>query len=401
MSHRFPVDRTCPFALPEAYSDMRAEAPVVSVDLPGGPIWLITRNEEGHTLLKDHRVSTSPTTPGHPYAKFSADPPLPEVIEAQSRDSAGEFVDLDPPEHTRFRQALVQEFSLRKVNELRPSIQRTVDRLIDAVEAQGTQADLVKAVALPLPALTLCQMLGVPSRNHDFLLSRIRATDNFPLVDPLAKVTAIVEMRDCIASLVQEASQSPGDDIVGRLLETGAFTREEVAGVAFFLLTAGHLTTSNMISLGVLTLLRHPGLLDELKGNPELWRPAVEELLRFHSITDWFTFDRVATEDISLGGQTIRAGDGIFVLGASVNHDERVFYHPGEFDIHRDTGRHLAFGHGIHTCLGANLARAEIEISLRTLFTRLPGLRITVEDDELALRTDGAPFGVYELPVAW
>jgi cytochrome P450 len=401
VSHRFPVERTCPFAPPKGYAEMRAEAPIVPVDLPGGPVWLITRHAEARALLKDHRVSTNPTTPGHPNAKFSAEPPLPEVIEAQSRALVGEFVDLDPPEHTRFRQALVHEFSLRRITQLRPDIQRIADKLVAGVRTAGPRADLVATVALPLPSLVLCHMLGVPAHHHDFFLTRIGKTDSSPSVDPLTKVTAVMEMRDRIAAIVDEAAASPGDHIIGRLARTGTFSRAELGGIAYFLLTAGHLTTSNMISLGVLTLLRHPDQLDALRNQPERWAPAVEELLRFHSITDWFSFDRVATEDMVIGARTVRAGDGIFVLAASVNHDERVFARPGEFDIHRDAGKHLAFGHGIHTCLGANLARAEIEIVLRTLFARLPGLRIAIPDEDLALRSDGTPFGLYSLPAVW
>jgi cytochrome P450 len=175
----------------------------------------------------------------------------------------------------------------------------------------------------------------------------------------------------------------------------------QLVGMMLLLLMAGHETTANMIPLSVLTLLRHPGQLRELRENPELWPAAVEELLRYHSIVDWFPFDRVATRDMTVGGRRIKAGEAIYVLSASANHDERAFERPAEFDIHRDARHHIAFGHGVHQCIGQNLARAELEIALSTLFDRVPGLRVDVADDELSVKHDAVVFGMRTLPVAW
>ncbi|MFD0472232.1 cytochrome P450 [Nonomuraea thailandensis] len=169
----------------------------------------------------------------------------------------------------------------------------------------------------------------------------------------------------------------------------------------FLLLVAGHETTANMIPLATLTLLRHPDQLAALRENPGRWPMAVDELLRYHSIVDWVAFDRVAAEDQEIGGRLVRKGEGIFVLGASANRDARAFERPDEFDVERGARHHVAFGYGVHQCLGQNLARAELEIALRTLFERLPGLRVTVADEELPAKYDGPIFGLTSMPVAW
>jgi cytochrome P450 len=401
MSRSFPVDRTCPFTLPAAYAEMRSEAPAVRVSLPGGDAWLITRHAEAKALLKDPRVSTDPRTPGHPYAKLSADPPPQEIVEAEARFHAGEFVNLDPPEHGRFRGALQGAFLRRRVEALRPAITRLADGLISAMLDRGPEADLVRDFALPLPVLVTCTVLGVPEEDHDFFASAARRAEHPAADDPLATVTAVFEMRDRVERIVAAADQAPPESVIAIAAASGSFDRDELAGLVTFLLKAGYVTTNAMISLGVLTLCRHPEQLASLGADPHRWAAAVDELLRFLSITDWYTFDRVATEDISVGDDVIRAGDGIFVLGAAINHDERVFAGAGEFDVQRDARRHLAFGHGIHRCLGDHLAAAELEIALRALFSRLPGLRIAVPDHELELRVSGDPFGLATLPITW
>lgn len=213
------------------------------------------------------------------------------------------------------------------------------------------------------------------------------------------------ELWDYLDGLVTAAESRPGDDLIGRLAlerrSAGELSHDALVGMVFLLLVAGHETTANMLSLGVFTLLQNPGPLAELRARPELWPDAVEELLRYHSIVDWVAFDRVALEDIEIGGQRVRAGEGLFVLGVSANRDERAFSNPDDLDIHRGARHHLAFGHGIHRCLGQNLARAELEIGYRTLFERLPALRIAGGVEALPFKYDRRTFGLYRLPVAW
>ncbi|NUR86756.1 MAG: cytochrome P450 [Nonomuraea sp.] len=394
MAQNFPVQRTCPYAPPAEYARMREQAPLVRAALPGGEVWLVTRHAEARRVLSGEGISTSPATPGHPHSVIApgqAEPP--EV-------PAGHFIDLDPPEHTRFRKLLIPEFTVRRIKELRPSIQRLVDELIDDLVAKGAEAELVEAFGLALPSLVICRLLGVPYEEHEFFQSRTRVIVS-AADDPAAGQAAMREIHGFLDGLVTAAARHPADDLLGRLITGGQLSHDELVGVIFLLLVAGHETTANMIPLGVLTLLRHPAQLAALRADPGGWPMAVDELLRYHSVVDWVAFDRVSTEDQEIGGQLVRKGEGIFVLGASANRDERAFERPDEFDVARGARHHVAFGYGVHQCLGQNLARAELEIALRTLFERLPGLRVTVADEDLPAKYDGVIFGLKALPVAW
>ncbi|NUP83214.1 MAG: cytochrome P450 [Nonomuraea sp.] len=400
MAQNFPVQRTCPYSPPAEYERMREQAPLVRADLPGGEVWLVTRHAEARRVLSGEGISTNPATPGHPNTLLTPEPPSRERSETLAESAAGHFIDLDPPEHTRFRKLLIPEFTVRRIKELRPSIQRLVDELIDDMVAKGEEAELVEAFGLALPSLVICRLLGVPYEEHEYFQSRTRLIVSAS-EDPAAAYTAMTEIRAFLDDLVTAAERAPEDDLLGRLIMGGRLTHQELVGVIFLLLVAGHETTANMIPLGVLTLLRHPAQLAALRADPGGWPMAVDELLRYHSVVDWVAFDRVSTEDQEIGGQLVRKGEGIFVLGASANRDERAFERPDEFDVARGARHHVAFGYGVHQCLGQNLARAELEIALRTLFERLPGLRVTVADEDLPAKYEGVIFGLKELPVAW
>ncbi|GAA3234690.1 cytochrome P450 [Nonomuraea helvata] len=400
MAQTFPVQRTCPFAPPPEYERMREDAPLVRVSLPGGDVWLVTRLAEAKQVLSGTGISTNPETPGHPHWALQPEPPTPEERAAMRAFAIGHFIDLDPPEHGRFRRLLIPEFTVRRMKELRPGIQRITDELIDDMLAKGDEAELVEAFGLALPSLVICQLLGVPYEDREFFQSRTRqALSNFD--DPDVSRAAMMEIREFLDGLVTKVEPQPGDDLLGRLIQSGQLTHDELVGVIFLLLVAGHETTANMVPLAALTLMRHPDQLATLRANPDKWPMAVDELLRYHSVVDWVAFDRVATEDQEIGGQLVRKGEGIFVLGASANRDERAFERPDEFDVGRGARHHVAFGYGVHQCLGQNLARAEMEIALRTLFERIPGLRVTVPDEELPMKGDGPIFGLKAVPVAW
>lgn len=402
MVDSFPQQRTCPFAPPDKYAEYRDEGPLVRARVPGGEFWLVTRHAEARQVLIDRTVSTNPATPGHPQRMMSPELP-PEEARSNAVPVAGGFINMDPPEHTRLRRLLIPEFSIRKINAMRPGIQQTVDGLIDRMLADGDRADLVEAFGLPVPSLVICQLLGVPYSEREFFQSRTKTLVTTSTDPRQAAEGRRAQQEICafISDLVTAAEKNPGDDLLGMLVRSGKVSHEEIVGMMFLLLVAGHETTANMIPLSALTLLRHPEQLQELQANPDLWPRAVEELLRFHSIVDWVAFDRVATQDMVVGGQEVKAGEGMFVLGLSANHDERAFERPGEFDIHRDSRHHLAFGHGVHQCIGQNLARAELDIALRTLFTRIPTLRVEAADEELSFKYDGPIFGLNELPVTW
>ncbi|NUR90721.1 MAG: cytochrome P450 [Nonomuraea sp.] len=383
MTRSFPVQRTCPYAPPPEYREFRAEAPLVKA----GDLWLVTRHAEAQQVLVGTGISTDPSTPGHP-GHGPADPEM-------EKFRIGQFIDLDPPEHTRLRKMLISEFSVRRIRDMRPHIQEIADGLIDAMAAAGSPADLVEAYGLALPSLVICELLGVPYADREFFQSRTRELVAGGGLGPA------MEIRRFIDDLVTRAEKDPGDDLIGRLLQAEKVSHDELVGMAFLLLVAGHETTANMIPLSALTLLRNPEQLDRLRQEPELWPMAVDELLRYHSIVDWVAFDRVATEDQVIGGQLVRAGEGIYVLGASANRDERAFPDPDVLDLRRGARNHVAFGYGVHQCLGQNLARAELEIALRTLFERLPGLAVPVPDEELRFKYEGAIFGLFALPVTF
>jgi cytochrome P450 len=400
----FPMARRCPFGPPPEYEALREAAPVVRVEVPSGAvIWAVTRHAEAQQVLSDRgAISTDTSRPDFPQLRGEA--PGEEERAAMAAFHRGMFIDMDPPEHDTLRRMVISEFSVRRIAAMRPGIQRTVDAALDAMVEAGPPADLVAAFGLPVPSLVICQLLGVPYADREYFQSRTRrvATLN---QDPSIAQRAMLEIREYLDGLITSTERAPGDDLIGRLvtgpLAGGTLTHDELVGMALLMLVAGFETTANMIPLSALTLLEHPVALAELRADPSLWPAAVEELLRFHSIVDWAAFDRMAVRDTEIGGQPVRAGDGVYVLGASANRDPRVFAEPDEFDLHRGARNHVAFGYGVHQCLGQNLARAELEIALRTLVERLPELRLATALDDVPIKHDAAIFGLYELPVRW
>jgi len=405
-ARQFPIER-CPFGPPAEYATMRGEAPIVPIRLPSGrTVWAVTRHAEAQKLLTDPRISTDSSREGFPRMTETTDEDLNErVAEAH----AGFFIDMDPPEHDVFRRMLISEFSVKRIRAMRPGIEKTAYDLADAMlcsprSAGDRPADLVADFGLPLPSLVICQLLGVPYEDRELFQTRTRQMVDFT-TEPEASFAAVMEIRAYIDGLVTRAEENPGDGLLGRLVRerraTGELAHDELVGMMFLLLVAGHETTANMLPLSVLTLLRHPDQLAELRADPELWPGAVEELMRYQSIVDWAAFDRMAVEDIPLGDQTIRAGDGVYVLGLAADRDERAFPEPDVFDIHRGARNHVAFGYGVHQCLGQNLARAELEIALRVLYERIPDLRAAADVEDLPFRYGAPIFGLAAFPVTW
>lgn len=308
------------------------------------------------------------------------------------------LIDMDGAEHGAFRRLLTPEFTLRAVRAKRTRLHSIVDTLLDGMLAEGGPRDLVRDFALPVPSLMICALLGVPYSDHEFFQSRTRiATD---LDEPAASQgAALMELRASLVDLVEAKAADPGDDLISRLL-AGPATRAEVASLATIVLIAGHETSASMIGLGVVTLLQRPDVLAALREGDLGWPAVVEELLRYHSIGEP-VLTRVAAADLEIGGELIRAGDGVVVLGATADRDERAFDRGDEFDPYRATPRHLAFGHGAHRCVGADLARAELEIAYRALFERIPGLRLAVDAEALPFKYSSEIFGLHALPVTW
>ncbi|MFJ9722194.1 cytochrome P450 [Streptomyces sp. NPDC101209] len=391
----FPQDRTCPYHPPTAYDPLRASRPLARITLyDGRPAWLVTGHGLARELLADQRLSTDRNHP---------DFPAPTERFASVRNRRVALLGVDDPEHRVQRRMMVPSFTLRRAVDLRPQIQRIVDGLLDDMIAQGPPAELVSAFALPVPSMVICALLGVPYSDHDFFEGQSRRLLRGPKVEDVqdAREQLDAYFEDLIDRKLKQTEPGDGvlDELVHRQLREGVLDRQDVIAFATILLIAGHETTANMISLGTFTLLQHPEKLAELRADPELMPQAVEELMRMLSIADGLL--RRATEDIQVGDTTIRTGDGVLFSTSVINRDEDVYPDADTLDWHRPARHHVAFGFGIHQCLGQNLARAELDIALRTLFDRLPALRLAAPADEIPFKPGDTIQGMLELPVTW
>ncbi|MCK7624778.1 cytochrome P450 [Streptomyces sp. RS10V-4] len=389
----FPQDRSCPYHPPTSYAPLRASGPLSHVALyDGRTIWAVTGHAEARALLIDQRLSSDRQNPAFP---------IPQARFEVARRLRTPLLGVDDPEHNTQRRMLIPSFSLKRTAALRPEIQRIVDELLDRMLAQGPPAELVTAFALPVPSMVICSLLGVPYADHEFFEERSRRILRGPTAEESEE--ARLALDEYLADLIARKEKDPGegllDELIAERLATGALEREELVRLAMILLVAGHETTANMISLGTFTLLEHPDQLAQLRADESLMPTAVEELLRFLSIADGML--RVATDDIEIAGRTIRAGDGVVFSTSLINRDEAAYPAPDELDVGRSARHHLAFGFGIHQCLGQNLARAEMEIALRSLFRRIPGLRLAVPAAEIPFKPGDTLQGMIELPLAW
>ncbi|MFJ9614897.1 cytochrome P450 [Streptomyces noursei] len=389
----FPQDRTCPYHPPTNYRPLRESGPLSHVALyDGRRIWAVTGHTEARALLVDGRLSADRQNPAFPITL--------ERFEAVRRVRTP-LIGVDDPEHNTQRRMLIPSFSVKRTIALRPQIQRIVDELLDRMVAQGPPAELVSAFALPVPSMVICLLLGVPYADHEFFEERSHRLLRGPSAEEGEE--ARLELEDYLAGLIAAKEKTPGDGLLDELiterLRTGSLRHEELVRLAMVLLVAGHETTANMISLGTFTLLEHPDQLAQLKADDNLMPAAVEELLRFLSIADGML--RVATDDIEIAGRTIRAGDGVMFSTSLINRDEAAYPAPDELDLDRSARHHVAFGFGVHQCLGQNLARAEMEIALRSLFRRIPDLRLAVPAAEIPFKPGHTLQGMIELPLAW
>lgn len=395
----FPIARGCPFAAPAEYAQLREQAPISKVRLIGGThAWWVSGYEEGRAILADPRFSSDRRKDNFPFP--SADRSGLKRFRSQPPSMLG----MDGAEHAAARRAVIGEFTVKRLNALRPRIQQIVDRFIDQMLAAGQRpVDLVNALSLPVPSLVICELLGAPYADHDFFQSRtakmIRRS-----TPPEDRRRSFGELRAYLDDLITRKESEPGDDLFSRQIamqrEQGTIDHTSLVSTAFLLLLAGHETTANMISLGVVGLLSHPEQLAAIKADPDKTPLAIEELLRYFTIVEAAT-SRVATEDVRIGGVTIKADEGVIISGLSANWDPGVFENPASLDIERGARHHIAFGYGPHQCLGQNLARLELQIVFDTLFRRVPTLRLAVPVDEVPFKTDATIYGAYELPVTW
>ncbi|MEV6232894.1 cytochrome P450 [Saccharopolyspora shandongensis] len=392
-----PMERNAgPFDPPREISLLREARPVSPMLFPDGHEgWLVTGYEAVRQLMADTRFSSRQDigvihvpyeTPGMP----AATEPSPQM--------PGLFVAMDPPDHTRLRRKLTGAFTVKRMRMLEEQIIAVTERQLDELARLTPPVDLVKEFALPVPSLVICELLGVPYADREnFQVNSAQFMVRDQTLEQ--KVAAIGAMNAYLAELVTQKRADPGDDILSDLARHDDLTIEELTGAAFLLLLAGHETTANMLSLGTFALLEHPEQLAELRANPDLLPDAVEELMRYLSVAD--IFFRYATEDIELGGETIPAGSTVVVSLLAANRDPQRFDNPDTLDVHRKARGHLSFGHGIHQCLGQQLARIEMRAGFDGLLRRFPTLELAVPADEVELKTDMNIYGVHELPVTW
>lgn len=392
----FPMPRQsrCPFDPPPALKELQEQGPLTKVRLwDGSEPWLVTRYAEQRALLGDRRVSADTDQPGYP-TKAS-----PEAGEGKLS-----FIMMDDPEHARLRRMVTGPFAVKKVEALRPAVQRIVDGLIDDMPAGPGPVDLVDVFALPIPSLVICELLGVPYEEHDFFQEHTKTMVR-TTATPAERGAASREVAGYLAGVLGKRVAEPQDDLLSSIagrITAGELTHQQATEMALLLLIAGHETTANMIALGTLVLLQHPDQLALLRetDDPKLVASAVEELLRYLHITH-LGRRRAVTEDIEIGGQVIKAGEGVIMVNEIGNRDPEVFADPDRLDITRDARRHLAFGFGVHQCLGQPLARMELQVVYGTLYKRIPTLRLACALKDVRFKTDAFIYGVHELPVSW
>lgn len=391
MTRTLPTERPAgrPFDPPESLAELREQSPLSRLDYPDGHQgWLAAGHALVREVLADQRFSARPElrhmpVPGAP----GSDRPAPP----------GMFSGMDAPEHTRYRRLLTGQFTVRRMRRLTDRVRQITDEHLDAMAEHGGPADLVTALAHPVPAQVICELLGVPyadrARFQTDALALFRLDNS-----PEQMAAAYGAVHGFIQDLVAAKRAAHTDDLLSGLTESD-LTDEELVNIGFTLLGAGLDTTANMLALGVFALLGHPGQLAALRADPGIADRAVEELLRYLSVIP-FTV-RTALEDVELGGEVIKAGETVTVSVPAANRDPAHFADPDTLDLLRKTGGHVAFGHGVHQCLGQQLARVELQVALPALVTRFPSLRLAVPADEVAMRTDMLIYGVHRLPVVW
>jgi cytochrome P450 len=391
-----PTERECPFGPPPAYARLREEAPVTRVACPTGiTAWLVTRYADVREVLADpRRFVTRPGQSAHILAHMSPDQPLVE----------GEFPRMDGPEHLRFRRHLAPEVSMMKrIDELRPLVQGIVDDRLDALAHADPPIDLYAEFASPVTTAAIAELIGVPPADRA-LFQRAAAALFDPRSSSSDYAEALAPLFDYLFRLVGTRRAAPGEDVLSRMIVRSddtdrPFTDVELAVMAAALLIAGFDTTASMITYGVLALLEHPGELARLRRDPGLAAAAAEELVRYLGVGTGIL--REATQDTTVGGQPVAAGDYLVLAVQSANRDPALHADGDRLDVGRQSGPHLGFGHGPHQCVGQQLARLELSTTLHTVARRIPTLRLAVPLAEVEFKVDSVVRGPAALPVTW
>jgi cytochrome P450 len=390
----FPPARpsSCPFDPPAEFVEWRETEGLRRVVWKGIPVWAVSRYEDIKVALTDPRISAD--TMGKLLPAFPG-----------GENAIPIFPRMDDPEHNRIRRMLTKDFTVKRIQSMRPQIQEMVDTILDQMISKGAPADLVQDFALPVPSSVISLLLGVPYEDHEFFQQHSEVMLNMEVPEE-ERTNATFTLFGYLYELIGRKESEPGEGLLSRVIQEhvlpGELSREALAANSVLLLEAGHETTASMIALSALYLLRNP---DQLAGirdadDPAATARAIEELLRYLTIVTSLV-DRIAVEDVEIGGQLVRAGEGLILNLPAGNRDSAFVDDPNIFDIHRVNRGHVAFGFGTHQCIGQTLARAELEIAVPTLFRRIPNLQVVVPLQELKLRSDMGVFGVHSLPVSW
>jgi cytochrome P450 len=392
-----PEFKANPFPL---LANLRTSQPVFRTTLPDKtPVWLLTRYEDVAALLKDERFlkdKRKAMTPDQ-LRKMPWIPPMFRPLEYN-------MLDLDPPDHTRLRTLVHKAFTPGLVAQMRDRIQLLADELLTQVVHKG-KCDLIREYALPLPMTIITEILGVPTRDRNKFHKWTKAVVSLSSPTPTLRVIPNVWMfLRYLRRFFERRRREPRDDLASALIraeEAGdKLNRDELLAMVFLLLIAGHETTVNLIGNGMLALFEHPEAMNRLRQEPSRIKTAVEELLRYTSPV-FMSTERYAREDVTIHGITIPRGQMTLGVIGSANRDERIFNNPDQLDITREPNKHLSFGHGIHFCLGAPLARLEAEIAISTLLRRIPNLRLGVPSDALRWRPSMILRGLDSLPISF
>ena len=394
---KYPFSEPDRLNLDPAYAEIRRGPGLARVQLPfGRPAWLATRYEDVKLVLGDPRFSRARAVASGDEPSHIPFGPGPDTIVA-----------MDPPEHTRLRRVVAKAFTMRRIDSLRPWVQKIVDELIDDMEKQGSPLDLVETFARPQPGMTIFELMGIPYEDRP----QVQKWTDIALSTQSAGYTrdevrdASQAIRSYLVEQLQIRRREPKDDLLGVLVNArdgeDRLTEEEMVNLGVAVVVTGNETTADQITNFTYLLLTHPEHLRELRDNPGLVPQAVDEMLRYTPLLAGTSFPRVATEEIVLSGTLIRAGEAVLPSMMSANRDETVFPNPDVLDFHRKDNPHLGTGHGVHRCLGAQLAKMELEIAIASLIERFPGLRLAIPAEQVMFRKGTLQRAPQELPIAW
>ncbi|GHH88440.1 cytochrome P450 [Streptomyces sulfonofaciens] len=384
----YPVTRQCPFHPPAELTGIREESPVTRMTYPDGTIgWLVTGYALGREVFGSPAFSSR-----HDLRSFPVPMPLPP-----GKAVPGMFIGMDPPDHTRYRRPLSKAFTVRRVRDLEPRIERVVDECLDAMEAKGGPVDLMQEFAVPVPVRVISELLGAaPDVAEELKKLRVDVLDpDAPRERAAAASRATSEL---MLALVRSKRTAPGDDLLSALVEDGELTDAELAGMMMLMLIAGHETTAQLFGLSAYLVLEREPLRKAVVDGP-VTDATANEFLRYLSVAPFIV--RVALKDTEVGGARIAAGESVTISLTAANRDPERFADPDTFEVEGPDSTSLAFGHGLHQCIGQNLARTELRIGLPALLRRFPALRLAAPREEIRTRDAMHVYGVHRLPVTW